>query len=435
MKTTLTEMKKADVRFVSLVERGANRIPFRIVKSEKESTMIDLSNPGRIFKRDKAAPTGSSVVGIVVKSQKDDAANAAVTAALTEAGFKVDNATKNEDGTIVFAQDGAIDTEGTHLVRLSDEMVVVMKGFAPYSTDMDASTDFSEVMACQGFYQGINTATDALATTIRNALYSASSGADAAKTMSASFSKFQTYVVALLNGIPSKAFKADTALIELAVKGTTVAEDDAKAKAQQDANKDTRIGAELTPLETKLNAPNIAKTDEPVAAAAGTEGGAAPAVAAVAAPAAAAVVEDPAAAAELVEKGKGKHVAAGSAAAADPGASEQTVEAEQKIKDAAKAKKEEDDAALASLIGAAVKAATEPLLLQVTQLSEAQETLKSELANVARKSEDTTKAIKGTVLAAAATGLDTPAPAQVQKSEGDGDWRTGAFDSANHRRN
>jgi hypothetical protein len=45
------ELTDADVDFVSLVKRGANRIPFRIVK-EDTSDMLDLHKIGRkLFKQ------------------------------------------------------------------------------------------------------------------------------------------------------------------------------------------------------------------------------------------------------------------------------------------------------------------------------------------------------------------------------------------------
>ncbi|WP_313561708.1 hypothetical protein [Diaphorobacter nitroreducens] len=44
IKAIAKELKNADVRFISLVSRGSNRIPFRILKADKgESQMIDLS--------------------------------------------------------------------------------------------------------------------------------------------------------------------------------------------------------------------------------------------------------------------------------------------------------------------------------------------------------------------------------------------------------
>ena len=53
IKTIARELKNADVRFISLVSRGANRIPFRILKSEGDSKMIDLTTLRPVLKGEK----------------------------------------------------------------------------------------------------------------------------------------------------------------------------------------------------------------------------------------------------------------------------------------------------------------------------------------------------------------------------------------------
>ena len=56
IKATAKELKNADVRFISLVKRGANRLPFRILKSEGESQMIDLTTLRPVLKGEKIEP-------------------------------------------------------------------------------------------------------------------------------------------------------------------------------------------------------------------------------------------------------------------------------------------------------------------------------------------------------------------------------------------
>ena len=53
IKTTAKELKNVDVRFISLVKRGANRLPFRILKSEGDSKMIDLTTLRPVLKDEK----------------------------------------------------------------------------------------------------------------------------------------------------------------------------------------------------------------------------------------------------------------------------------------------------------------------------------------------------------------------------------------------
>lgn len=53
IKTIAKELKNADVRFISLVKRGANRLPFRILKSEGDSQMLDLTTLRPVLKGEK----------------------------------------------------------------------------------------------------------------------------------------------------------------------------------------------------------------------------------------------------------------------------------------------------------------------------------------------------------------------------------------------
>lgn len=58
IKATAKELKNADVRFISLVKRGANRIPFRILKTDKgENQMIDLASLSPVLKGEKINAT------------------------------------------------------------------------------------------------------------------------------------------------------------------------------------------------------------------------------------------------------------------------------------------------------------------------------------------------------------------------------------------
>ncbi len=58
IKATAKELKNADVRFISLVKRGANRMPFRILKTDKgENQMIDLASLSPVLKGEKINAT------------------------------------------------------------------------------------------------------------------------------------------------------------------------------------------------------------------------------------------------------------------------------------------------------------------------------------------------------------------------------------------
>lgn len=69
VKTTMRQMKDAKVSFISLVTRGANRIPFRVLKSQGEDNMLDLTQLRHVFKNEpapaQAKPTGMGFAAIL----------------------------------------------------------------------------------------------------------------------------------------------------------------------------------------------------------------------------------------------------------------------------------------------------------------------------------------------------------------------------------
>lgn len=218
VKVKLKELTNPDLRFVSLVKRGANRIPFRITKAEKEQKMgsIDLAHIGSMLKL-KAAQSTPVVAGIVVA--KGDAKQfAAVTKAVADSGFKADEIKDLGEGAVMFVQLPEPD-KGAHVVRLSDSTVVCLKDFSPFEEKLAANVDFEPALKQDGFYQGVGVATLA---------YSKAMGAllqkgDSAEAVAKVTEKFNAYVSTLVEGIPANAFKMDKAVTD-AVTANPVAE-------------------------------------------------------------------------------------------------------------------------------------------------------------------------------------------------------------------
>lgn len=67
VKTSMRRLKNAQISFISLVSRGANRIPFRVIKSEGENQMLDLTQLRHVFKSEAAPskPTGKGYAHIL----------------------------------------------------------------------------------------------------------------------------------------------------------------------------------------------------------------------------------------------------------------------------------------------------------------------------------------------------------------------------------
>ena len=173
-------MRDADVKYVSLVDRSASRIPFRILKRDKENQMLDLSSLGKVFKGEPQ-PAAKPVVAALVVRDHAPALMEQVTKALKDNGWNTDKVTKNEDGTVTFAQ--IDDLTGGKPVRVSGELILVVKGFDMSNVFGDDNAEFADIMTGNGFYGGLNNAFDALYATVAKSLNGATTPDDASATV------------------------------------------------------------------------------------------------------------------------------------------------------------------------------------------------------------------------------------------------------------
>lgn len=123
IRANLKQLRNADVRFISLVDRAATRIPFRVLKRDKEHEMgIDLTS---VFKREE--PVKPHVSALVVFAQPDEAVGTQVQEAIKAHGFQTDRVQKSDEGeTVVYAQGDQ--PKDVQIVRLSDQTLVSVAG-------------------------------------------------------------------------------------------------------------------------------------------------------------------------------------------------------------------------------------------------------------------------------------------------------------------
>jgi hypothetical protein len=176
LKVKANKLENATVTFISLVNRGANRIPFRIVKLDKEQEMgLDLNT---IWKRGIMKSEQKSVqkdepklVGLVIEKTEAEAAFVEV---LKEHGFNVEDRMEVGDGTVVFKQEGfeegnakvfkvsnrllalVAKTEGVVIPDVAEEFAGA-NDFYPALEDVHvvskAEGDFSALLAYTGIVQ------------------------------------------------------------------------------------------------------------------------------------------------------------------------------------------------------------------------------------------------------------------------------------------
>jgi hypothetical protein len=385
------KLANADVQFLSLVERGANRAPFKIQKTEKPMFNLDRSL-SQIMKGDRKP----EIVGYII-SKEDNVPE--IEKALKGAGVKVDVVV--EDGDVLVLKQGEADLKSVHnvMVKFSPDFMVVCKGLS--------TSGFGEVLKTQGFMPGPDMAAMAFTSAVNDALI----GADSVTKIDEAVDEFHGYITSLAASLPQPAFKAYDAFIaakqELGVKKlekpANVAQEDwdAMTPEQQQAACDAAYEAmkaeedKAKKAETKKEEPEAKKEEDVLAKKA--EGG------------------------EEKEKEPVTPPAKPTPAPAQPAAI--------------------DAKAITEAISTAMKAATADLIKQFqgveASVRKTQESLSGLAAQVAevRKEATTAKtlaaktdaALRGTVLSGDAGG--DPEDKPVRKAEGE----IGAFDTAFNR--
>ena len=197
------ELVDTRVDFIALVKRGANRIPFRIVKQENEE-MLDLQKIGRsLFKKAEAAP---EVIAAVVPAGADLEMLAKL---FEDAGLDSTAFLKTEiDGVVTLAKADADKADDTVVIKSGDIGLVITglkKGFDAWSVE----GGFSDAVKAQAFYPSLFTVGEVLHETVFDSLRKSSSPEEASQKIAKSVDEFKSYVTALASALPASAFYVD----------------------------------------------------------------------------------------------------------------------------------------------------------------------------------------------------------------------------------
>lgn len=339
---------------------------------------IDLTSLKNVLKREAAAK-GDAAISAIVVDGRNDAHQEKVKAVLTANGFITDKATKNEDGTVVYAQTADTQVEG-QIIRVSPEMLVVIKGFDPET--LSEAAVFSPETTANGFFPGVDAALVGIALKVQSAMVSK---ADLTDTLNG----FGQYVLGL-SGLPAGVFKADQELQALipVVKGDVLSIE-ALLKAAPLGSDGTAWSAMSTVDKITWLLQSYTKKADAKEPDADDKAGACPAG------------QDPIAWAAMTPEEKAKAVVV-----------------------TAKA----DTPDFASLISAAIGSAMAPITSGMQALSTKLEDQQNAIADIAKKSDAALTAVKHTVATPPAGGDYVPPGVQITKQ--DDDPRTGCFDTA-----
>jgi len=219
------ELSDMDVNIISLVKRGANRIPFRIVKSDGESTM-NISN--LFVWKQEPEPVVASVIAVVLAKTADQEL---YTKALSKGGFEVDHVTEGEnDITLMFTKSDEM--EDAVALKISDDAAVVISGVEKGLLAFPDSNSFIENITKAGFAPSYRIANDILTETVGNIIFSEGDAEETKTAVQKAIEDFGGYIDAILSTIPVQAFKAEEILTEV-LKGLLNAPKKAPKKASK----------------------------------------------------------------------------------------------------------------------------------------------------------------------------------------------------------
>lgn len=262
IKVQAKKMSEASVSFISFVERGANRIPFKVIKQEKDMAKafagIDL---GSLFVRKAEAPK-TTIIGVVtmkgegLESVKDQ---------IETSGFDVSTPIDMEDGSVVFKQPGFENEGEGEVIRMSEHVALITKGFAPYNLDITDSPDglqgsLTDLFRAEGFYPGLTSVLSTLQSMLESAVRKADTPDAAKAAVTKLFTETNTYVNSLLSNLPVTAFKLEFVVPE--VRKAAISEGSSNVDALDDTSEATVEDqvAKGTKTETPKNGDIICKS-------------------------------------------------------------------------------------------------------------------------------------------------------------------------------
>lgn len=198
----------ADVRFISLVKRGANKVPVRILKSETlpedRKMSINLSGLTKVFSN-KSQPKQDVIAGITI--QKGDSTDKLVES-IGELGFKTEVEDHNE--FVLLKQDEMTEDEELVPVNYGNGVIALVrteKSFLPGSL----SEDFQTNLATESFFPSVGMALDTFFSTVREIMFSSDTADEAATKISQAANDFRDFTVNMVQSLPSDSFVLEKA--------------------------------------------------------------------------------------------------------------------------------------------------------------------------------------------------------------------------------
>ncbi len=214
VKVKAKELFDGEISWLSLVKRGANRLPIKILKSEEDVHMgIDLGST--LFRKrdgEAATPATQEMTIAAVVIRKDEEATDQLIEKVKSLGFDVDDRQEDDDGISIILKQASWDGPEDQMIamRLNDDLGVILGGtakkfFDPFSDSMS----FIENVGSKGFFPGVQMASEALLATTMGIMRNSEDRKDAAALIEKALDDHKKFVMALTKNLPKVAFKLE----------------------------------------------------------------------------------------------------------------------------------------------------------------------------------------------------------------------------------
>lgn len=212
---TVGELEDVDVIRVSLVDRGANRVPFRFTKrdSQEGDGVAGLDLGGFLRRKEVVAKVEPAELVAVAFSAEVNADSAK--ALIEQAGLKVDNLVEAGDGGKLYSQvEGDFSPEGLTFMQLTDQWGVFLKGADKVAKQARETLSFKDNLGSAQFIPGLFLSMDTLSSTVMGILDEADSRDEAVGAIKDATSSFGEFVGGLAEQIPADVFKLEEIIAE-----------------------------------------------------------------------------------------------------------------------------------------------------------------------------------------------------------------------------
>ncbi|UOX39938.1 transport and binding protein [Vibrio phage V-YDF132] len=251
VKVRARALKDGESHYISIVDKGANRIPLRMLKNE-ENPMIEFGslNVAKLFNRQKAEPTPNAV-GIIVGTDKA----AGFAAALKAEGYEtVEILECGQDDLRFVSTKSEVVLEDTIKFNCVDRAVVIENGQKMLKDwGFDEDNGFAASVAANAFYANMHSAVDTLCSAIYSKMDDAAQGTRPTEEVSKLLADFTAYMLALVNTVPETAFKME--------KIQPVEIEDAQGDEPNGTDDTTVNGGETVTEEANDSTANTAEVD------------------------------------------------------------------------------------------------------------------------------------------------------------------------------